>query len=314
MSLLKSQAPASVERYLQLRERSRELHNAIIGTIDSKLMEECAKRLGLMRRGTFVFENEEEMAVWMDYCVYDHLRAGRNAVQRYFALHPPQPGTDDELMAAAMCQAVYRLLSIEGVWRGVGVEVLDVATQEAFLVTDIGLSRTAQRGFLMATRILHVGNIWMTTGAGIPLQPETMLQLMAEAGRFEARLERFKTRPGRESDVDFSTWLIRACLRTQATQCVNYEDIEHAAYGEHYEMRMPNPRLSAAQDLDPLLDNPYLPAAPMTRAGAGMVAPASRSAMTPPVVQGVGAAARTGRNEPCPCGSGRKYKKCCGHG
>jgi preprotein translocase subunit SecA len=21
---------------------------------------------------------------------------------------------------------------------------------------------------------------------------------------------------------------------------------------------------------------------------------------------------RTGRNEPCPCGSGKKYKKCCG--
>ncbi|TET15677.1 MAG: hypothetical protein E3J81_04460, partial [Dehalococcoidia bacterium] len=23
-------------------------------------------------------------------------------------------------------------------------------------------------------------------------------------------------------------------------------------------------------------------------------------------------AARTGRNDPCPCGSGKKYKKCCG--
>jgi uncharacterized protein YecA (UPF0149 family) len=22
--------------------------------------------------------------------------------------------------------------------------------------------------------------------------------------------------------------------------------------------------------------------------------------------------AKVGRNEPCPCGSGRKYKKCCG--
>ncbi|MEA3241887.1 MAG: SEC-C metal-binding domain-containing protein, partial [Pseudomonadota bacterium] len=23
-------------------------------------------------------------------------------------------------------------------------------------------------------------------------------------------------------------------------------------------------------------------------------------------------APKTGRNEPCPCGSGKKYKKCCG--
>jgi len=27
-----------------------------------------------------------------------------------------------------------------------------------------------------------------------------------------------------------------------------------------------------------------------------------------------GRAAKTGRNDPCPCGSGRKYKKCCGSG
>jgi SWIM/SEC-C metal-binding protein len=30
-----------------------------------------------------------------------------------------------------------------------------------------------------------------------------------------------------------------------------------------------------------------------------------------PVVQ-VKAASKVGRNEPCPCGSGKKYKKCCG--
>ena len=35
---------------------------------------------------------------------------------------------------------------------------------------------------------------------------------------------------------------------------------------------------------------------------AGEVRPAQRTA----------AGAKTGRNEPCPCGSGRKFKKCCG--
>ncbi|MBR6467995.1 MAG: SEC-C domain-containing protein, partial [Desulfovibrio sp.] len=25
-------------------------------------------------------------------------------------------------------------------------------------------------------------------------------------------------------------------------------------------------------------------------------------------------APRVGRNDPCPCGSGKKYKKCCGKG
>jgi len=33
---------------------------------------------------------------------------------------------------------------------------------------------------------------------------------------------------------------------------------------------------------------------------------------TQPVQQVVRGAAKIGRNDPCPCGSGKKYKKCCG--
>lgn len=36
-----------------------------------------------------------------------------------------------------------------------------------------------------------------------------------------------------------------------------------------------------------------------------------RSAL-PEALSGVSGAAEPGRNEPCPCGSGRKYKRCCG--
>lgn len=33
-----------------------------------------------------------------------------------------------------------------------------------------------------------------------------------------------------------------------------------------------------------------------------------------PKAQPVRSAPRAGRNDPCPCGSGKKYKKCCGKG
>ena len=32
----------------------------------------------------------------------------------------------------------------------------------------------------------------------------------------------------------------------------------------------------------------------------------------PPPVKPIHAAESVGRNDPCPCGSGKKYKKCCG--
>jgi SWIM/SEC-C metal-binding protein len=35
-------------------------------------------------------------------------------------------------------------------------------------------------------------------------------------------------------------------------------------------------------------------------------------ALSPPIP--VTAAPKIGRNDPCPCGSGKKFKKCCGNG
>ena len=34
----------------------------------------------------------------------------------------------------------------------------------------------------------------------------------------------------------------------------------------------------------------------------------------PPRAAAAGAQPMVGRNDPCPCGSGKKYKKCCGRG
>jgi hypothetical protein len=33
---------------------------------------------------------------------------------------------------------------------------------------------------------------------------------------------------------------------------------------------------------------------------------------TPPSLKGSSGGSRVGRNDPCPCGSGRKFKRCCG--
>ncbi len=59
--------------------------------------------------------------------------------------------------------------------------------------------------------------------------------------------------------------------------------------------------------LDALLDDlePSFPAA--LRALGGSVAPAPTAPITRP-------GSKLGRNDPCPCGSGKKWKKCCGAG
>ena len=46
--------------------------------------------------------------------------------------------------------------------------------------------------------------------------------------------------------------------------------------------------------------------------GAAQAGGAAAAAVGPAGSQPSGPVAKVGRNEPCPCGSGKKYKKCCG--
>jgi hypothetical protein len=58
------------------------------------------------------------------------------------------------------------------------------------------------------------------------------------------------------------------------------------------------------------LDFPWDPSEEMDRLTADMKSPALVRDVLPQLAHGVGRA-KVGRNELCPCGSGRKYKKCC---
>jgi uncharacterized protein YecA (UPF0149 family) len=40
--------------------------------------------------------------------------------------------------------------------------------------------------------------------------------------------------------------------------------------------------------------------------------PGEDDAPLPPPVDPITSGEKAGRNDPCPCGSGKKYKKCCG--
>ena len=40
--------------------------------------------------------------------------------------------------------------------------------------------------------------------------------------------------------------------------------------------------------------------------------PTEEEGPLPPPVEPIKGSATPGRNDPCPCGSGKKYKKCCG--
>ncbi len=80
-----------VARYKKPRQTSVRLGNLFVKRLTRDIMYEGAKKIGILHKGTFFFDNESQAAVLMDYCLYNTRREGRNSVERYLSESPLQP-------------------------------------------------------------------------------------------------------------------------------------------------------------------------------------------------------------------------------
>ena len=204
-----------------MREIRLRLNNVLVGTIPKRTLQECGRKLGFLRKGTLVFDTEDEMSVLMDYCLYDPGPDGRTLVSTFLEKSPPPADSAEMVALQAMTHSYYSLFQITDVERGVGVSVQDLLRDETGFLVDIGFGNTRMKQ-----------------------APETF--------NFHQITPR--------QEADLAALIIRTCRDSGASS--------HIAYAE----------------------------------------PGSQ---TRPISSGSGTG-RTGRNEPCPCGSGKKFKMCCG--
>jgi hypothetical protein len=73
--------------YRTARSVGRELNHKLVKRLGKDVLDEGGRKLGLLKRGTLVFESEDEMAVLMDYCIFNVYRNGRNAAEQYLLSH-----------------------------------------------------------------------------------------------------------------------------------------------------------------------------------------------------------------------------------
>jgi len=81
-----------------MREVRLHLNNVLVGTIPKRTLQECGRKLGFLRKGTLVFDTEEDMSVLMDYCLYDPGPDGRTLVSTFLEKSPP-PADSAEMVA-----------------------------------------------------------------------------------------------------------------------------------------------------------------------------------------------------------------------
>ena len=80
-----------LDRYKRTRRVRFRLNNRIVETIPTKTLQECGRMLDLYRRGTFVFDSEDESTLLMEFCLYYPGRDGGNLVMDYLEKSRARP-------------------------------------------------------------------------------------------------------------------------------------------------------------------------------------------------------------------------------
>lgn len=241
--------------------------------------EDCNSALnavGILRRGgNIVFQSESDMQIVMDYAVHAVLRDGKSEAERC-AQAPPFEVTDDEMfLLTAMAASRFMVYEIVSLVEGIGYIASDILSQtKDIFVADTLFSQSGRTGILFASRLFPVGEFFMSTGAGLPVLPEVKEPLMKLLSEGYKGVQEEWTK---KDDSEISAKTIRLLLEYDVGSRVGYGNI-----GETPE--------DVINQLGILPDDEFH-------------SPQEQYRRSDPKV---------GRNSPCPCGSGKKYKKCCG--
>lgn len=211
-----------LDRYLQIRDVRYRLNNQLAGLIPKKTLEECARRLGLMKQGILVFDSESEMSILMDYCIY-YPTAGRpSLVARYLKTSPPAD-SQERAIVEAMTRSYYSLLQVKDVERGVGVSAHDLLRDEDVFLVDVGFGNTAKRHMMLATRIIPMDDLFMTGGAALPIDATAARRILNDLTKAKLTPESIDfDQISPERDAEVSALIIRACRAAGTTSKIEY--------------------------------------------------------------------------------------------
>jgi len=207
-----------VDDYKHLREVGRNLNTEIINQLSKSALTECAKKLGIVKNKTLLFNNDEELSVLFDYCLYSYRRGGKNPIERYLENTPPSQNSDEMRLLQAMSQSYYSMFTIEEVYPEQGATIRDQIRKKKLFLMDIGIGKGGVLGMLFAGRILPFADYYMTSGAIIPLHDKGLID------EIMLIVKKFMTHKKQEGNLlfssaheaAFSAQIIRAVLRAWA--------------------------------------------------------------------------------------------------
>jgi hypothetical protein len=168
-------------------------------------------------------------------------------------------------------QGRYSVYRLNNLAPELGVEFEDMVFGGKFAVLDLPTAEKRKPGELMATRIFWTGEYWTHSSGRFFIKPELLPRVRQRVIDSVGESSYENLTPAQRSQV--ATEVIRTCAENMPTQ---------------------NPAWGVLNKYKKQYQN---------KVSAGLAGHAH-----PPQRLG---AIRIGRNDPCPCGSGKKYKHCC---
>lgn len=212
--------------YRELRARCCELNVILAKRLPRTAVPECGKKLGLVKSGTLILNNDDEIAVVYDYCIHHFRRGGRTEVERYMEDSSTEAHPADAELLQAMRSAWFSLFRVEEISPRRGARVCDLVSGTHVDVLDSALSDTANPGTIVAGRLLPLSGFTMSTGVLIPV-PEHVVENQIEP----VIRTFFHNSPGDDSrrlapaqQAAFAARILRIALHASGEDNVFYSD------------------------------------------------------------------------------------------
>jgi hypothetical protein len=213
----------SMQWYRQARQQAIALQQALFRRVDRPSVQACAERLGLWRDGAIVVRNELEMAVLVDYCVYNHMIDGRMLVDVYLEEMELAEDSQERELLEAMNRNYYSMFVVEAAEREKGAGLRDLLRDEKVLVVDWGVELKGEKGMRIASRLLPFPDydLSITSGAALHISPDSMRDVVTQlAGHFTGGVD-IENLPA-DKRAELEAIIIRTLLEREESLVAEY--------------------------------------------------------------------------------------------
>ena len=180
LSSAKELVDSDLRTYKQIRQTGMHLMTRVTKSLPRELILQAASDLRLLdKTRTIVCDAEDELSFIMDRAIHDIPWPKQRWIEIYYQDEAAKLSLDQQAHLKAHIQPVFSLYEVSKRSRGRGVWLADLFRPKEFFLMDTGLGTTAEQGWLLASRIIHLNGVYFTSGVSTPFGPEHKERLMS---------------------------------------------------------------------------------------------------------------------------------------